>query len=364
MDPHTEMILEEYDQQLPLFRRLERIVQITLQDILDSNGLMVTAVNTRIKTRESLAGKLELKGYKYHSISDITDILGSRIITLYTDDVDRIAAMAEQVFDIDWENSVDKRRLHNTDSFGYNSVHYICRLPKTLVDEPNWPQLNETRFELQLRTTLQHAWASLDHDIGYKTGVEIPHVYTRQINRLAGMLEMVDDEFSRIRTEITDYRRRVQQLVQNGKLDDVQLDGDTFRSYLEVGPFDILNRRIAAINQAEIQEVPLTGYLRVFIALGCKTLGDVDRLRQQYTEDAYGLARHQLGNTDLDIVSSSVGIQNVCIVLILATGGGKIGLTRLFNALNGESPQNELLAEMTYNQAMNLPLMQKNNEAH
>ena len=92
MDPHTEMILEEYDQQLPLFRRLERIVQITLQDILDSNGLMVTAVNTRIKTRESLAGKLELKGYKYHSISDITDILGSRIITLYTDDVDRIAA--------------------------------------------------------------------------------------------------------------------------------------------------------------------------------------------------------------------------------------------------------------------------------
>lgn len=358
------MILEEYDQQLPLFRRLERIVQITLQDILDSNGLMVTAVNTRIKTRESLAGKLELKGYKYHSISDITDILGSRIITLYTDDVDRIAAMAEQVFDIDWENSVDKRRLHNTDSFGYNSVHYICRLPKTLVDEPNWPQLNETRFELQLRTTLQHAWASLDHDIGYKTGVEIPHVYTRQINRLAGMLEMVDDEFSRIRTEITDYRRRVQQLVQNGKLDDVQLDGDTFRSYLEVGPFDILNRRIAAINQAEIQEVPLTGYLRVFIALDCKTLGDVDRLRQQYTEDAYGLARHQLGNTDLDIVSSSVGIQNVCIVRILATGGGKIGLTRLFNALNGESQQNELLAEMTYNQAMNLPLMQKNNEAH
>ncbi len=272
--------------------------------------------------------------------------------------------MAEQVFDIDWENSVDKRRLHNTDSFGYNSVHYICRLPQTLVDEPNWPQLNETRFELQLRTTLQHAWASLDHDIGYKTGVEIPHVYTRQINRLAGMLEMVDDEFSRIRTEITDYRRRVQQLVQNGKLDDVQLDGDTFRSYLEVGPFDILNRRIAAINQAEIQEVPLTGYLRVFIALGCKTLGDVDRLRQQYTEDAYGLARHQLGNTDLDIVSSSVGIQNVCIVRILVTGGGKIGLTRLFNALNGESPQNELLAEMTYNQAMNLPLMQKNNEAH
>lgn len=359
MNPRTEMILAEYDEQLPLFRRLERIVQITLQNILDSNGLMVTAVSTRIKTRESLAGKLESKGQKYNSLSDITDILGARIVTFYTDDVDHIAAVTEQSFDIDWENSVDKRRLHNTDSFGYSSVHYICRLPKNMVNEPDYPQLNDIRFELQLRTTLQHAWASINHDIGYKTGVEIPHFYLRQINRLAGILEMADDEFSRIRTEINDYRRRVQQLVQNGKLDDVQLDGDTFRSYLQSKPFDMLNRRIAAINQAEIQEVPLDAYLRVFVAFGCKTLGDVSRLCQKYVDDAYALARYQLGNTDLDIISSSVGIQNICIVCILTQGGGKIGLTRLFNALNGDNKKNELLAEMIYKQAKDLPFMQR-----
>lgn len=359
MNPRTEIILAEYDERLPLFRRLERIVQITLQNNLDSNGLMVTAVSTRIKTRESLAGKLESKGQKYNSLSDITDILGARIVTFYTDDVDHIAAVTEQSFDIDWENSVDKRRLHNTDSFGYSSVHYICRLPKNMVNEPDYPQLNDIRFELQLRTTLQHAWASINHDIGYKTGVEIPRFYLRQINRLAGILEMADDEFSRIRTEINDYRRRVQQLVQNGKLDDVQLDGDTFRSYLQSKPFDMLNRRIAAINQAEIQEVSLDAYLRVFVAFGCKTLGDVSRLCQKYVDDAYALARYQLGNTDLDIISSSVGIQNICIVCILTQGGGKIGLTRLFNALNGDNKKNELLAEMIYKQAKDLPFMQK-----
>ena len=302
---------------------------------------------------------MESKGQKYNSLSDITDILGARIVTFYTDDVDHIAAVTEQSFDIDWENSVDKRRLHNTDSFGYSSVHYICRLPKNMVNEPDYPQLNGIRFELQLRTTLQHAWASINHDIGYKTGVEIPHFYLRQINRLAGILEMADDEFSRIRTEINDYRRRVQQLVQNGKLDDVQLDGDTFRSYLQSKPFDMLNRRIAAINQAEIQEVPLDAYLRVFVAFGCKTLGDVSRLCQKYVDDAYALARYQLGNTDLDIISSSVGIQNICIVCILTQGGGKIGLTRLFNALNGDNKKNELLAEMIYKQAKDLPFMQK-----
>ena len=345
MDLHCEMILDEYREQLPVFEQMKTEVLRVLREALDRSGLVVTAIEARIKTEESLRGKLALKGAKYASLSDITDILGARIITFYTDDVDRIAAMAEQLFEIDWDNSVDKRRLHQLDSFGYNSLHYICRLPGY-----------DFRFELQLRTTLQHAWAAINHDNGYKTGVEIPREYLRRINRLAGILEMADDEFSRIRTEITDYRRRVQQLVQNGKLDDVLLDGDTFNSYLQARPFDALNKRIAAINQAEIQEVPLIRYLRVFNAFGCKTLGDVQRLVKQYEEDAYRLARHQLGNTDLDIISSAVGIQNICIVCILATGGGKMGLVRFFDAINGYNSQNEAIAEMTFNLAKSIQL--------
>ena len=346
MDLHTEMLLEEYRGAIPVFEKMEAEVVGTLREALQRNGLIVMAIESRIKTEESLSGKLALKGAKYATLSDITDILGARIITFYTDDVDRIAAMVEQLFEIDWKNSVDKRMLHQLDSFGYNSLHYICKLPGY-----------DYRFELQLRTTLQHAWASINHDIGYKTGVEIPREYLRRINRLAGILEMADDEFSRIRTEITDYRRRVQQLVQNGKLDDVQLDGDTFNSYLQARPFDALNKRIAAINQAEIQEVPLMRYLRVFKALGCMTLGDVERLKKQYADAAYRLARHQLGNTDLDIISSAVGVQNICIVCILATGGGKLGLVRFFDAVNGHNTQNEAIAELTYEQAKNIQLL-------
>ncbi len=355
LDLHCQMILEEYQETLPLLERLQQIVLDTLTMALQKNGIIVTTIGTRIKTPQSLAGKLKLKGSKYKSLNDITDILGARIVTFYTDDVDRIAAMAEQMFDIDWENSVDKRRLHQLDSFGYNSLHYICRMKKSKGNE----ELCTIPFELQLRTTLQHAWAAINHDIGYKTGVEIPQEYLRQMNRLAGMLEMADDEFSRIRTEINDYRRRVQQLVQNGKLDDVQLDGDTFNSYLETKPFDQLTRRMAAINQAEIQEVSLMSYLPVFKAFACKTLGDVDKIIKKYSDDAYRLARHQLGNTDIDIISSALGLQNICIVCILQQGGGKIGLRRFFDAINGESPQNEILADITYKQAQNLPFMKR-----
>ena len=348
LDLHCQILLEDYREAIPTLQQMQEVVIKMLHEALERNNIIVTAVETRIKTEESLAGKLALKGAKYTQITDITDLLGARIITFYTDDVDRIAAMAEQMFDIDWNNSVDKRKLHQLDSFGYNSLHYICRVPGF-----------DFRFELQLRTTLQHAWAAINHDTGYKSGVEIPREYMRQMSRLAGLLEMADDEFSRIRLELADYRRRVQQLVQNGKLDDVSLDGDTFRSYLQAGPLDTLNKRIAAINQAEIQEVPLIRYLRVFKALGCKTLGDVNRLIRKYSDDAYRLARHQLGNTDLDIISSAVGIQNICIVCILSTGGGKMGLIRLFDALNGHNSQNEALADLTFEQASALPFMQK-----
>ena len=348
LDLHCQMILEEYQEALPVLEEMKAKVLQMLREALERNNIIVTAIEARVKTENSLAGKLALKGQKYATLTDITDILGARIVTFYTDDVDRIAAITEQLFEIDWENSVDKRKLHQLDSFGYNSLHYICRLPGY-----------EYRFELQLRTTLQHAWAAINHDTGYKSGVEIPREYMRQMNRLAGMLEMVDDEFSRIRTEINNYRRRVQHLVQNGRLDDVSLDGDTFRSYLQAKPLDALNKRIAAINQAEIMETPLIRYLRVFKAFGCNTLGDVDRLIHQYEDDAYRLARHQLGNTDLDIISSAVGIQNICIVYILRTGGGKIGLNRLFDTLNGHNAQNEQLAELTYEQARNLPFMKQ-----
>lgn len=345
LDLHSQLILDEYRERLPQMEQLKEEVLRMLREAVNRNGLVVTAIEARVKTEESLAGKLALKGQKYACLDDITDIIGARIITFYTDDVDRIAAMAEQLFDIDWTNSVDKRKLHQLDSFGYNSLHYICRL-------------NGVNFELQLRTTLQHAWAAINHDTGYKSGVEIPREYMRQMNRLAGMLELADDEFSRIRTEINDYRRHVQQLVQNGKLDDVSLDGDTFRSYLQVQPLKGLNKRIAAINQAEIQEMSLVRYLRVLLDLGCKTLGDVQRLIDENQEDAYRMARHQLGNTDLDIVSSAVGLQNICIVALLKHGEGKKGIVRMFDALNGIASQNEELAELMYKQATTLPFME------
>ncbi len=357
LDLHCSLLLEEYREMRPTLLKMKDIVLDILRKDIAAKGLMVTATEARVKEEKSLAGKLELKGAKYTSATDITDLLGARVITFYSDDVDKIAAMVENLFIIDRENSVDKRKMHQLDSFGYNSLHFICSIPPSLYADKEFPRLNEIRFEIQIRTSLQHVWATLYHDSGYKSGVEIPKEYLRQMNRLAGMLELTDEQFCLIRSGITDYRRRVQALVSDGQLDEVALDGDTFKSYLALHPFDALNRKIAALNQAEIQEVSLQRYLPILKDMGLSTLGDVEKMVRDCQDDAYRLASYQLGVTDIDIITSAVALQNLCIVQILRNGGGKPGLTALFNNLNGESGGNAALAEMIYSQAENLKLI-------
>jgi len=357
LDLHASMLLDEYREQLPVYGRLRDVVMEQLKGMLKQSGIEVTSLDSRIKTEKSFVGKLQRKASKYHALTDITDIIGVRIVAYYNEDVDRIASMAENLFEVDWANSVDKRKMHQFDSFGYNSLHYICRMPKELFCDPAEPSLNEIRFELQMRTALQHVWSDIQHDIGYKSEIETPMVYHRDLSRLAGLLELADNEFSRIRRDIADYRRRAQSLVQTGHLDEVMLDGDTFRSYLQTRPFDKLNERIAAITQAELQEVPMMPYLLVLRNIGLSTLGDVERMIAEDTEDAYQLALYQLGATDIDILSSTVGLQNLCIVAILKSGGGKIGLQHMFDAVNGVSAQNADLAEIVFKQAARLSFM-------
>ena len=357
LDMHSQMLLDEYRQNLPVFRHLQQVAMDKLSAMLRNNGIAVNSMESRIKAEKSLAGKLHRKGAKYASIRDITDIFGGRIITYYNEDVDRIASLVESSFDIDWKNSVDKRKMHEFDSFGYNSLHYICRLPKEVCDELGAPELHELRFELQMRTALQHVWSDIQHDIGYKSEIETPMEYHRSLSRLAGLLELADNEFSRIRASINGYRRRTKALLATGQLDQIQLDGDTFRWYMDREPFDDLNKRIASVNQAEIQEVPLQNYLPVMKELGMATLADVEKMKKDNEEDAYQLAIAQLGNTDLDILASTIGLQNLCMVQILKTGGGCPGLQRMLDTVNGKQEYNELIAQSIYSQAARLSFM-------
>ncbi len=357
LDMLSEMILDEYREKLPVYEKLKTVILRLLHTCLEENHILVSGLEARVKTEQSLAGKLELKGYKYHSLDDITDVVGARIITFYSDEVDIISALAEKLFEIDWDNSVDKRKMLEIDRFGYLSLHYVCRIPEALYKDPEMPQFNKIRFELQMRSTLQHVWANMYHDIGYKSDVEIPVEYQRNMTRLAGMLELADEQFSHIRKEINGYRRTVQSMVANGNFDEVPLNGDTFRSFLKLKPFKKLADKIAAINQGEVYEDNLMPYYKILLHMDMKTIGDIVRMCNDYSESAYQLALLQLAGTGLDIVTYSVAVLNLCIVFILKKGYGEAGLVRLFDALYGENDYHQQRAKRIYEQAQKINLV-------
>lgn len=348
LSPHAEEILSAYHEKLPILQRLAQKTYDQLNEVLRAQGVEINSIERRVKTEKSLRGKLEIKGEKYNTINDVTDLVGIRVITYYTDDVDKVAAIVKNLFKVDWENSVDKRKLHKLDSFGYNSLHYICHLR----DEEG--ELKNIPFEIQMRTALQHVWSAIEHDIGYKGAVKLPPEFRRQFSRLAGMLELADDEFSRLRTIMSDYRRMLQGLVKSGQLDEVPLSKESFRNYLELQPFMRLNKRIAAVNQAELFPAPFMSYLPLLEDFGFETLGDVQRFVDDNSDDAYQLALSDLAVTDLDILSDTVGLQNLCFVHVVKNGGGVKELKHVYDKIYGTHDDNTSLAEKTLQQTGNI----------
>jgi len=358
MDMHNEKILREYDRDYESFEIIRDIVLGKIKEYLDEQSMLVTVFEGRIKSRRSLEGKLNLKGYKYDHLSDLTDIFGARVVTFYDDEVTKIASWVAETFEMDWENSVDKRKLLNADQFGYMSLHYICRIPESMYSDPDHPAVNEYRFELQMRTALQHVWATVFHDTGYKSDIEVPKAYIRSLNRMAGLLELADAEFLSIRNSLDEYRNNIRQLMAEGRFDEMSLDGDTFKDYLSIRPFDELNQRIASINGAEIQEVSVISYLPILDMMGFKTIGDIEKMKADYSDAVYEWCRSQFEGTDLDIMSSSLALQDLCVVYMANSELRLAGVQKFLQALYPTRKTNGRSAGRMFKQLISLGLVE------
>ena len=143
LDPHSEELLQQYRDLLPVYTQMADVIPERLKGFFEEAGFLVAAIEHRVKAENSLSGKLQKKGGKYRDIFDVTDLVGIRVITFYIDDVDKVASVLERLFEIDWENSIDKRKAHEIDSFGYLSLHYICRIPESAYHDPEHPELNK-----------------------------------------------------------------------------------------------------------------------------------------------------------------------------------------------------------------------------
>ena len=199
----------EYRGKLPLYGDFATTSKELLERLLQAEGIRVHSVTCRAKSCESLADKLSREEREYQALSEVTDLAGMRIITYFADDVDAVATMIEREFAVIPERSIDKGKALDPDRFGYLSLHYVCTLSDERARLLEYARYKECVCEIQVRSILQHAWAEIEHDLGYKAAQGVPRPIRRRFSRLAGLLEIADDEFVRTRGELAAYASEV-----------------------------------------------------------------------------------------------------------------------------------------------------------
>ena len=344
-----DLLINEYDESLETLQQVESIVADLLEKTLTEGGIRPMQIAHRIKSRDSAMEKLERKPEKYTSIHSLTDLIGFRIICYFNEQVDQMAELVSKVLDVDPERVSDKRKLMAPTAFGYLSLHYICSLPK---DKGYPEELTKIPFEIQFRTVLQHAWAEIEHDLGYKTEFGIPLDVRREFSRVAGLLEIADESFSEIKWRINTYVERVRASIKEDNADDFHLDLVTLTEFMNRSKLmNSLVSEIASFSGSEIVNVSPESFLQRLSLLGLETLGDLTRFIEEEHDHALLLARGTLSSTDLDTLASTVGFYYICRARLVFGGLREQELREYFSL--GET-KNEASAKRIAKQVANI----------
>lgn len=273
-------ILGEFDDKASVYKMFGSTLQSLISDLLEDAKISVHSVTSRAKERDSLRQKLSKSGAHYKSLTEVTDLCGVRIISYFDDDVKRVADLIEAQFDVDKENSINKSQMLDPDRFGYLSNHYVVSHLAARELLPEYRKFAGLKVEIQVRSILQHAWAEIEHDLGYKSREGIPREVRRRFSRLAGLLELADQEFRTIRNELSSYSGAVSAKIDTAPAE-VELDAVSLGAF--IGKSEIVARLDQAIvrdveGQLESTEIESVGRHVIRLNfLGIRTAAELER---------------------------------------------------------------------------------------
>ena len=285
MNQSHKKIVDGYSVSRGSYEDCLNYVENTVKNIIKSQSINVHEIVGRVKTIESLEGKVKRKNYS--NLAEITDLCGIRIITYFSDDVDKIAELISQEFEVDVENTIDKRKSEDPTKFGYVSLHYVVGLREENTSPTLYGRFKNIKLEIQIRTVMQHAWAEIEHDLGYKSKEDIPDQYRRQFSRLAGLIELADDNFLQLKNNINNYEQEIREKLPTSKKE-LPIDSSTLMTYVTED-----QNYIELLNTIKTSDVDIdfninSSFLSTVVQrvkrFGLKTIGDIDELLDRYKD--------------------------------------------------------------------------------
>lgn len=188
-----------------MYRCAIREVQTKLEVLDDEfsveyNRNPISFIKTRIKKPVSIYNKLQKLGYDFtiENIQQLNDVAGVRIVCAFIDDIYTIADLITQQDDIKVIKIKDY--IKNPKPNGYRSYHMIVEIP-VFFAKGKTPM----RVELQIRTNGMDFWATLEHQLRYKKGIEeMPgfEEISKELMHSAQVIIEADNEMQEIKNKI------------------------------------------------------------------------------------------------------------------------------------------------------------------
>lgn len=254
----------------------------------------VAQLQYRVKDLDSIDRKWEI--HAYSRPDQLTDLIGVRIVTFYEDEVLAVSEMIRREFLIDSTNSGNKWVDRLPEEFGYRSEHLVASLGSPRSEQAEWRPFNDLKFEFQVRSELQHAWASVSHKLDYKAPSSVPNEIRRRLFRLSALLELADQEFVLIRNEIRKVVDEFRNDIGNGRLD-IPLNQISLAEFLaakvDLGHWEQVGEKAGmAVSSDRMRSRPdpsgveVERLLRILRAIGITRVIEVDKLIESLKGDS------------------------------------------------------------------------------
>lgn len=261
--------MEQYRALLPRLNAASEAIGDAIRARLRDDGLNHHTVQARVKDPDSVKEKLDRLTadgtFKYaRGLEQLHDLIGVRVIMFLEPDIADVATALKGQFKCREDDDKTSSQRRNG-QIGYAGRHLILEVPAENVPVGCQTFIGE-RFEVQIRTVLQHAWAAFEHDIRYKGLAETNAEVDRAFTMASTLIELADAQFSTINDIVK--RRQAESTAEFAASPATELTGDILH--------DMLARLLSEHPRSQAWQYGWLG--DVLAANGVRTVADAEEL--------------------------------------------------------------------------------------
>ena len=154
----------------------------------------IESMKSRLKSPSSIMNKMQKRGLPLDfptMQANIMDVAGVRVICSFEEDVFFLAKCLKDQSDI--EIVTEKDYISNPKPNGYRSLHLVIETPVYLSEKKEL-----VHVEVQIRTIAMNFWATLEHDLKYKTDSVVSADLAQQLKDCAETIASTDQQMQDI----------------------------------------------------------------------------------------------------------------------------------------------------------------------